>query len=77
MWSGAEKAAPRGVRKLLGDPTWRQGIDHVPGGRDVGKEIVESYYAKQRGADKFKGCAAYADFRELLERKRTSTRSRS
>jgi hypothetical protein len=55
------------VRKLLNDPSWRQGVDHVPGGRDVGKEIVETYYAKQRAADKFKGCATYADFRELLE----------
>ena len=33
----------------------------------MGKEIVEAYYAKQRAADKFKGCATYADFRELLE----------
>jgi hypothetical protein len=58
------------VRKLLEDPAWRAGVDHVPGGRDVGKEIVETYYAKQRAADKFKGCATYADFRELLEREK-------
>jgi predicted dehydrogenase len=58
------------VRKLLENPRWREGVDHVPGGRDVGQEIVETYYAKQRAADKFKGCAAYADFRELLEKEK-------
>src|SRR5690606_27058582 len=56
------------VRRLLGEPTWREGSEHVPGGRDVGKEIVEAYYAKQRGREQYRGCAAYADFRELLDR---------
>src|ERR1700757_2101116 len=38
-----------GIRRLIGNPSWREGFDHVPGGRDVGKEVVETYYAKQRG----------------------------
>jgi len=54
------------IRRLLQNPAWREGVNHVPGGRDVGKEIVETYYAKQRGKDQFKGCATYVDFRELL-----------
>lgn len=58
------------IRKLIGNATWREGNNHVPGGRDVGKEIVETYYAKQRAADKFKGCATYVDFREMLEKEK-------
>src|SRR4051812_8000006 len=61
------------IRRLVGNPTWREGSDHVPGGRDVGKEVVEAYYAKQRGKDHFKGCATYADFRELLDREKDVT----
>src|SRR3984885_14252652 len=30
-----------GIRRLIGNPTWREGSDRVPGGRDVGKEVVE------------------------------------
>jgi hypothetical protein len=61
------------IRRLIENPTWREGVNHVPGGRDVGKEIVETYYAKQRGRDKFKGCATYVDFRDLLEQERDVT----
>ncbi len=56
------------IRKLIDSPRWREGVDYAPGGRDVGKEVVETYYAKQRGADKYKGCATYVDYRELLEK---------
>lgn len=59
-----------GIRKLIGNPTWREGFDHVPGGREVGREIVETYYAKQRAAANFRGCASYVDFRELLEKEK-------
>jgi predicted dehydrogenase len=62
-----------GIRRLLENPTWRENFNHVPGGRDVGKEIIETYYAKQRGAEKFKGCATYVDFRELLEKEKDVT----
>jgi len=56
------------IRRVLDNPTWGEGLDHVPGGRDIGKEIVETYYAKQRNKEQFKGCATYVDFRELLEK---------
>lgn len=62
-----------GIRRLLGNPTWREGSDHVPGGRDVGKEVVETYYAKRRGGGPYRGCATYADFRELLDREKDVT----
>ena len=61
------------IRQLIENPTWREGFNHVPGGRDVGKEIVETYYAKKRGKDQFKGCMTYVDFRELLEKEKDVT----
>jgi len=62
-----------GIRRLIENPAWREGFNHVPGGRDVGKEVVETYYAKQRGQAQFKGCATYADFRELFEKEKDVT----
>ena len=61
------------LRQLMGNPTWREGFDHPPGGRDVGKEVVDTYYARQRGQERFRGCATYADFRELLEKEKDVT----
>ena len=61
------------IRRVIDNPTWREGSNHVPGGRDVGKEIVEAYYSKQRGTEHYKGCATYADFRELLENEKDVT----
>ena len=51
----------------LGKPDWKRGAPGIPGGREVAKDYIEAFYATQRGAEKFAGCAAYADFRELLE----------
>ncbi|MBK5290555.1 MAG: Gfo/Idh/MocA family oxidoreductase [Acidobacteriia bacterium] len=60
-----------GIRRTLEKPDWRAGAEGtIPGGREVGKDIVETYYASKRSSDKFKGCAAYADFRELLDREK-------
>lgn len=61
------------IRRLLDNPNWREGADYVPGGREVGKEVVETYYAKHRGKEPFKGCATYLDFRELLEKENDVT----
>ncbi len=58
------------IRTYLGNPTWRENDSGCPGGREVGREVVDTYYAKQRGADKFKACSVYADFRELLEKEK-------
>jgi hypothetical protein len=49
------------VRKCLEDSAWGEGVDGIRCGRRVAKEIVETYYAQN------KGCAEYADFRDLLE----------
>ena len=54
----------------MGKPDWRRGAPGIPGGRDVAKELIETCHANQRAAEKFKGCATYADFRELLEKEK-------
>ncbi|MEN6336332.1 MAG: Gfo/Idh/MocA family oxidoreductase, partial [Phycisphaerales bacterium] len=54
----------------LGKPEWRQGIKGCPGGRDVGKEVVELFYGGKSESGSFKGCSSYADFRELLEKEK-------
>ncbi len=58
------------IRRLLENSSWRASADHVPGGRDVGKEVVESYYAKKRATESFKGVNTYVDFRELLDKEK-------
>lgn len=58
------------IRLLLKNPTWREGLNYPPGGRDVGKEVVETYYAQERGKKRFNGCATYVDYRELLDREK-------
>ena len=55
------------IRALLGNPAWRPNEDGCPGGREVGRDVVDTYYAYQRKANRFQACAAYADFRQLLE----------
>ncbi len=58
------------IRKLLENPNWGEGVEGIRAGRDVGKEIVETYYAKKRSSESYKGCSSYADFRELLEKEK-------
>src|SRR5216110_3402581 len=65
-WS--EDGLRASIGQALGKPDWRRGTPGIPGGREVAKEIVETAYANQRAAAKFKGCSTYADFRELLDR---------
>ncbi|HID77346.1 MAG TPA: Gfo/Idh/MocA family oxidoreductase [Planctomycetaceae bacterium] len=58
------------IRRLLGNPSWREGGTGCPGGREVGRQVVDAWYARERKAEKFKACTPYADFRELLEEAR-------
>jgi hypothetical protein len=61
----------KGIRRTLGKSDWRAGAeDTIPGGRDVGKDVVETFYANQRSASKFNGCSSYANFRELLDKEK-------
>jgi hypothetical protein len=61
------------IRRIIDNPAWREGVDGVPGGLSVGKEIVDAFYAKWRGNEPRTGCAAYVDFRELLEKEQDVT----
>jgi hypothetical protein len=56
------------IREALGDKTWGEGIKGIPGGRDIGQEFVQKYYAKNKPSGTYKGCNSYEDFRELLEK---------
>lgn len=58
------------IARAIGKSDWRLNAPGIPGGRMVAKEVVELSYAKQRGQPEFKGCAVYADFRELLAREK-------
>jgi predicted dehydrogenase len=59
-----------GIRRTLDDPTWGEGIEGIPGGRDIGQEYVEKYYAKNMPSGKYQGCNSYEDFRELLDKEK-------
>jgi predicted dehydrogenase len=39
-------------------------------GREPAQKIIEGYYGSQNRSGQYKGCAAYADFRELLEKQK-------
>ncbi len=58
------------IAKGMGKPDWRRGRGGVPGGRDIARELIETFYAGQRSSEKFKGCNPYADFRQLLDREK-------
>jgi len=59
----------KSIANAIGKPDWRSG-QAIPGGRDVGAEMTDLYYANKRASDRFKACAKYADFRELLEKEK-------
>ncbi len=59
------------LRRGLGKPDWRMGAEAViPGGREVGQNVVNTYYSGLRAQENFKGCSAYADYRELFEKEK-------
>jgi hypothetical protein len=58
------------IRTYLGDSSWRAGQSGCPGGREVGRKVVDTSYARERGAERFNACRSYADFRELLEQEK-------
>jgi hypothetical protein len=58
------------IRRALEDNSWGENLDGIPGGRDVGQEFVQKYYAKSKETSSYKGCSSYSDFRELLEKEK-------
>jgi len=57
------------IRRLLEDPGYCDGVQGVRSGRDQFQEVVQRFYAKTRGLQNYK-VAAYADFRELLDKEK-------
>ena len=51
------------IRKTLGDNSWWEGKPGIPGGRDIGQEYVEKYYAINNPSGRYKFCASYDDYR--------------
>ncbi|MDZ7332925.1 MAG: Gfo/Idh/MocA family oxidoreductase [candidate division KSB1 bacterium] len=58
------------IRTALGEPNWGANYRGIPGGRDIGKELVKKYYGKHKPSGNYKGCKAYEDYRELLEKEK-------
>lgn len=58
------------IRRYLGNSNWHEGVNGCPGGREIGRQVVDTYYANHRGSEGYRGCAAYADFRELLAKEK-------
>jgi len=51
-----------GIRQVLNDDSWWEGVSGIPGGRDVGKAYIDKFYKSEGKA----GCTSYEDFRELF-----------
>ncbi len=59
------------VRKTIQKPDWEPGGDNtIPGGRENGKSIVDTFYANVHPELNYKGCNAYADVRVLFEKEK-------
>ena len=56
------------IRKFLDDPGWARGARGGLCGREVGLEVVNRYYSKQKRSGQTTPCRVYTDFRELLEK---------
>ena len=63
--SWAEDLASPGSVRLTHDFESSLGM----GGREPAKRLVEAYYTSRQGSQ-YKGCSAYRDFRELLEKEK-------
>lgn len=57
------------IRAAIEEPAWDEGTIGCRAGREPAKRIVEAWYGKQKKM-KYKGCNAYEDFRELLEKEK-------
>lgn len=44
------------------------GRERRPGGREPARRMVDEFYARQRPSGQYRGCRAYNDYRELLDK---------
>ncbi len=54
------------IRRFLEEPTWGEGDTGIRAGRDVARQIMETYYKKQGRPSA--GIRSYEDYRELLDK---------
>jgi predicted dehydrogenase len=54
------------IRRFLEEPTWGEGDQGIRAGRDVARQIMETYYKKNNRPAA--GMRCYEDYREMLER---------
>jgi predicted dehydrogenase len=47
---------------------WMQGTDQKLGGREPARRLVDEHYAGQTGRSSYRGCTAYTDYRDLLDK---------
>jgi predicted dehydrogenase len=47
---------------------WGQGKERRTGGREPARRAVDAHYARPQRSGQYRGCKAYADYRELLAR---------
>jgi predicted dehydrogenase len=57
-------------RALVGKTDWGQDWKGPVAGREPAKRLVEAYYATKTTSGEYKGCNAYIDYRELLEKEK-------
>ncbi len=58
------------MREATGESSWGENIKGIPGGRDIGLELVTKYYARMNAKGNANACTSYEDFRELLAKER-------
>ena len=56
------------IRRFLEDPAWGEGDTGTRAGREVARQIMETYYRKQNRPSA--GIRSYEDYREMLEKER-------
>ena len=56
------------IRRFLEEPAWGEGDTGTRAGRDVARQIMETYYRKQNRPSA--GIRSYEDYREMLEKER-------
>ncbi len=53
---GSANGIRNSMRRTLEDPDWGSNYKGIAGGRDIGKEYVDTYYGKNTPSGKYKGC---------------------
>ena len=58
------------MRQATGEQGWGESLKGIPGGRDIGQELVNKFYARTNSIPGFKGCSSFVDFREMFEKEK-------